>query len=280
MAKDVASSCTEPTFKSSAAKFQSRTLLGIFALAAAYFGAARLGLSMAVSAEQVSAVWPPTGVALAAVLVFGYRMWPAITLGAFAANSMANEPVVTAFGIAVGNTLEVVVGAWLLMRCVNFDTSLERLKDVLGLIVLAAGISTTISATIGMLSLCLGGVQSWTDFGPLWIVWWLGDAMGDLVIAPLLLTTTKHLPAWSLKRVAESSAIAIGLAAVGLIVFNGAATSESVNHSLAYTVFPFVIWAAHSIWTARNDGRDIRCVGVCHYRRITGRRTVRLRNNP
>ena len=145
---------------------------------------------MAVMAEQVSAVWPPTGVALAAILLFGYRVWPGIWLGAFVANATANEPIATAFGIAVGNTLEAISGAWLLRRITGFDNSLERLKDVLGLILLAAGISTTIAATIGVTSLCLGGVHPWSSFGALWSTWWLGDAMGNLVVAPVLLTAT------------------------------------------------------------------------------------------
>jgi integral membrane sensor domain MASE1 len=120
--------------------------LQVALLAAVYFGAAKLGLTMAFVTEQVTAVWPPTGIALAALLVFGRRLWPAITLGAFLANATANEPLGTAAGIAVGNTLEALLGAWLL-RLVEFDPALGRVKDVLGLVVLAAGTSTMVSAT-------------------------------------------------------------------------------------------------------------------------------------
>jgi PAS domain S-box-containing protein len=218
------------------------TLAGMLALAAIYFGAAKLGLSMAVSAEQVSAVWPPTGIALAAILIFGYRIWPGIWLGAFLANVTANEPITTACGIALGNTLEAIIGSWLLQRWAAFDNSLERLRDVLRLIVLAAGISTAISATIGVASLCLGGVHPWSSFGSLWSVWWLGDAMGDLVVAPVLLTMSRA--SWSLHRAGEASALALGLVAVGLTVFNGRSPSDAAYYSSAYTVFPFVIWAA------------------------------------
>src|SRR5262249_23092778 len=107
-------------------------------LAAVYFGAAKLGLSMAFVAEQVTAVWPPTGIALAALLLFGSRAWPGITLGAFLANATANAPLATAAGIALGNTLGALLGAWLLRRLVGFDKALERVQDVLGLVVLAA----------------------------------------------------------------------------------------------------------------------------------------------
>jgi integral membrane sensor domain MASE1 len=157
-------------------------------LAAVYFGAARVGLSMAFVAEQVTAVWPPTGIALAALLLLGDRAWPGIALGAFLANATTNASLATAAGIALGNTLEALVGAWLLRGLVKFDPALGRVKDVLGLVVLAAGVSTMVSATIGATSLCLGGVKPWTAYPTLWSVWWLGDAMGDLVAAPLLLT--------------------------------------------------------------------------------------------
>src|SRR5947209_7558709 len=111
-------------------------LTGVLALAGVYFGAAKLGLSLAAVAPQVTVVWPPTGIALAAVLLFGVRTWPGIALGAFLANATALEPPLVACGIAVGNTLEALAGAWLLRRLIGFETSLGRLKDVLGLVVL------------------------------------------------------------------------------------------------------------------------------------------------
>ncbi len=185
---------------------------GLPALAAVYFGAAKLGLSLAFVAEQVSAVWPPTGIALAAVLLWGYRVWPGIALGAFLANATANEPIATACGIALGNTLEALVGTWLLRWLVDFDNALERLRDALGLMLLAAGLATMVSATIGVTSLCLGGVNlpalqrtiEWSDFVSLWWVWWLGDAMGALVVAPVLLTWAAGRTHWSRPRLAEA----------------------------------------------------------------------------
>src|SRR6516225_5287035 len=213
-------------------------------LAAVYFGAAKVGLSMAFVAEQVTAVWPPTGIALAALILFGYRAWPGIALGAFLANATTNAPLATAAGIALGNTLEALVGAWLLRRLVQFDPALGRVKDVLGLVVLAAALSTMVSATIGATSLCLGGVKPWTAYPTMWSVWWLGDAMGNLVVAPLLLTWAgwRRMP-WRLWRVAEAGALLLGLVAVSLLVFAGPTALFSF-HLLAYTVFPFVMWAA------------------------------------
>jgi PAS domain S-box-containing protein len=220
-----------------------RTLAGILSIAAIYFAAAKLGLSMAVSAEQVSAVWPPTGIALAAVLIFGVRISPGIWLGAFVANATAQEPIGTACGIAIGNTLEAVIGAYLLRRA-GFDISLERLKDVFNLIIWAACVSTAVSATIGVVSLVLSGLHPPEDFLALWSVWWLGDAMGNIVIAPLILTLATTNSMRSPHRAVEALALALGLTAVGILVLNGKTPSESVRYSFVYTIFPFVIWAA------------------------------------
>jgi PAS domain S-box-containing protein len=218
--------------------------LQVVFLAAVYFGAAKLGLTVAFVAEQVTAVWPPTGIALAALVLFGYRAWPGIALGAFLANATTNAPLATAAGIALGNTLEALAGAWLLRRLVQFDPALGRVKDVLGLVVLAAGVSTMVSATIGVTSLCLGGVKTWTAYPTLWSVWWLGDAMGDLVVAPLLLGWAGwHRIPWRPRRLAEAGALLLTLVAVSLLVFGGRSSSFSFS-PLAYTVFPLVIWAA------------------------------------
>jgi PAS domain S-box-containing protein len=212
-------------------------------LAAAYFGAAKVGLTMAFVAEQVTAVWPPTGIALAALLVFGYRTWPAVALGAFLANATANAPPGIAAAIALGNTLEALLGAWLLRRA-GFDNALGRVNDVLTLGALAAGVSTAVSATVGATSLCLAGLKPWSAYPALWSVWWLGDVMGDLVVAPLLLTWAgwRRLP-WRPRQVAEAAALLLGLAAVSLLVFARLAALFSFP-PLVYAVFPFVIWAA------------------------------------
>src|SRR5690606_22589427 len=118
--------------------------------------------------------------------LYGYSLWPAIAVGAFLVNWLAGAPVLVAGGMALGNTLEAVVGAVILKRVVGFRPALERLQDVLGLVVLAAGLSTLISATVGVTSGWLGGVIPSTMYGVAWRTWWLGDAVGVLVVAPLL----------------------------------------------------------------------------------------------
>jgi integral membrane sensor domain MASE1 len=121
-----------------------------------YFGAAKVGLALAYAHGQVTAVWPPSGIALAAAFLWGYRVWPGVMLGAFLANLSTGAPLLGDLGIAVGNTTEALVGAALL-RCSGFRPSLARVRDVVSLAVLAAGLSTMISATVGTASLWFGG---------------------------------------------------------------------------------------------------------------------------
>src|SRR5438067_12018688 len=127
-------------------------------LCAVYFGAAKAGLAFAFANQSVTSIWPPTGIALAAVLIWGYRMWPAIAVGAFLANITTAGPVGSVLAIATGNTLEAVVGAFLLTRVAGFRPSLERVRDVVALVVLAGMASTAISASVGVTSLWTAGL--------------------------------------------------------------------------------------------------------------------------
>ena len=144
-------------------------LLAIF-VAVIYFGVAKLGLSLAFVHANVSPIWPPTGVAIAAVLLRGYRIWPGILLGAFLANLVTPVPIAVAIRIAIGNTLDAL-GAGLMLRSLDFHTSFDRAQDVLKFVV-AALLCTMVSATIGNLSLALGHVAKWQEFGDLWLTRW------------------------------------------------------------------------------------------------------------
>ncbi|MGV3723179.1 MAG: MASE1 domain-containing protein [Actinomycetota bacterium] len=216
----------------------------IAGMAAVYVASAKLGLSLAFGAEQVTVVWPPTGIALAAVLLLGRRIWPGILLGAFLANFTAHEPLGTALGIGVGNTLEALAGAYLLQRGGDFRTTLERVKDVTAFLVLAAGVSAVVSATIGALSLCLGGVQPWGQLGSLWLLWWLGDAMGNLIFAPLLLIWFSTPPAQRWPHRGASLRLLFGLALVNFGIFGGRIPGVKASYPVEYAVFPLVIGAA------------------------------------
>src|SRR5213080_4500646 len=165
-----------------------RYTLHIAAVAAAYFAADRIGLLAAVAQKVVSSAWPPSGVALAALLLLGLRCWPGIAVGALLLNWTAGIPVAGAAGIALGNTLEAVSAVWLLQRVAQFRPSLDRFRDVVALVTLGALASTTVSATIGIASLWASGVVGRDALSHLWFVWWSGDALGDVLVAPLLLT--------------------------------------------------------------------------------------------
>jgi integral membrane sensor domain MASE1 len=218
-------------------------LVTIAVTAVVYVCAAKFGFTMAFTAEQVTLVWPPTGFALAILLGYGTAAWPGVFIGAFLANATAHEPLAIATCVATGNTLEAVVGAYLLRRYTGLGDSLDRLRHALGLVVFGALAGTTISATIGVASLCVAAIQPWAKYGQLWWTWWLGDAAGALLIAPALLT----LGAWTRLRregrVAEAAVLLAGLLTVSVMVFAGPFAGH-VHYPLEYTVFPFLIWAA------------------------------------
>jgi PAS domain S-box-containing protein len=216
--------------------------LQILAFALVYFGSARLGLLMAFGHRNVSPVWLASGVALAGLLLLGPRFWPGITLGAFLANFTTGLPLLTACGIGVGNTLEAVLGAYLLRRFTRFQNSLGWLQDVLALLFFAAAGSTVVAATIGVVSLGIGGALRWSETAPAWWTWWLGDGMGILVVTPVLLTWATPQPSmqrytWRAGRIAEAAALAILLPLACRFIFTS-------GRDYPYAIFPFVIWAA------------------------------------
>ena len=217
------------------------------AVCALYFAAARFGLSLAFETRQVTAIWPPTGIALASLLLLGLRVWPGIYLGGFAINALVGDSTLAAAGIAIGNTLGPVLAALALTRVLHFDRRLQRLRDVLALIVAGAMLTALVTATNGVLQLTLGGVVTWSSFGSVWSVWWMGDAMGVLVVAPLILSVV--LPAIMPSR-AQPSAGAFELACLLCVLvltsipaLNGVSAGPS-PFQLQYAVFPWVIWSA------------------------------------
>lgn len=207
-----------------------------------YFGAAKLGLSLAFATQQVTAVWPPTGIALAALLVLGVRMWPGVFLAALLVNATAHEAISTAFGIALGNTLTAIVGVVLLRR-LGFQVGLRRVWDVFALVVVA-GMSPLASATSGVANLAWHGDVAWSAYVSVWPVWWVGDAMGILVFAPALLTLGRQsIRGTPRARLWEATALFVGLAAVAYSTLTNTSFGSGSSHQL-YTVFPFLIWAA------------------------------------
>ncbi|MGH7198730.1 MAG: MASE1 domain-containing protein [Candidatus Omnitrophota bacterium] len=221
-----------------------RYVLQVLILFFTYLITAKLGLMMDAVSGFATLVWPPTGIALAALLIYGYRLWPGVALAAFLVNLWSGAPWPAAAGIAVGNTLEAVLGVYLL-RCAGFEGALSRVKDVLGLIVLGAILSTMVSATVGVASLEFSGAIPVSAVWPTWLAWWLGDMLGNIVVAPLLLTwnewfhNRKHQV-----RSAEAALLVISTGAVGFGLFGGMFGAGAKNYPLSYVIFLPLIWAA------------------------------------
>jgi len=222
-----------------------RRLARVLLLAAIYFIAGKLGLRLALLNPSATAVWPPTGIALAALLVLGYQDWPGVFLGAFLVNITTAGSLATSVGIAAGNTLEALVGCYLVNRFAHGYKAFNRAHDIFRFAALAGLVSTAVSATLGVASLALGGFASWSELGSIWSTWWLGDAGGALVVAPLLVLWFRdpHLR-WNKAQLAEAVVLLMGILFVGQSVFGGFFQSSTGNYPLEFLCIPFLIWAA------------------------------------
>jgi integral membrane sensor domain MASE1 len=167
-------------------------ILALFALI--YFAAGKIGLRLAFLNASVTAVWPPTGIALGGLLVLGWRVWPFILLGAFLVNITTTGNPATSLGIALGNTMEGLVGAALVNRFAKGRHAFDRAQDVLKFAVLAAMVATMVSPTFGVTSLALGGFAEWKDFGLIWWTWWIGDAGSTRVSRATTMGVDPHSP--------------------------------------------------------------------------------------
>jgi len=221
-----------------------RSALVIAGVAAAYVAAAKFGFTLAFATKQVTAIWPPTGIALGALMLFGLRAWPGVALGAFVANAVSSETLPTALGIAVGNTVGPLAGAYLLRR-LQFDRSLARVRDVVALVAVAVA-SMTVTATNGVANLAAGGVIPWTAFGSVWWVWWIGDVLGAMVVTPFVLAFFAA-PRAALRSplrgrpLLEWASLWILLLGLGYLAFFARILGPHAR--LEYVVFPLIIWS-------------------------------------
>jgi diguanylate cyclase (GGDEF)-like protein len=215
------------------------------ALATIYFIAGKLGLKLAYFHPSATTVWPPTGIALVAFLMLGYRVWPVIFLGALLVNLTTAGSLPVCLGIAAGNTLEGLLGSYLLNKFAGGESAFGTAKGVLAFVFYAALISTTVSATFGTTSLALGGVAPRGNYGPIWLTWWMGDAVGDLLVAPLLvLWSSKPKLKWNRVRLLEVVLLLGYLFVAGQITFGGLFSSWSKGYPLEFLCVPALIWAA------------------------------------
>ncbi|MGH3646202.1 MAG: MASE1 domain-containing protein [Micromonosporaceae bacterium] len=213
-------------------------VLQIVAVTIAYYLAAEIGLLFAVVRDQVTPFWPPTGIALAALLLWGLRTWPGIALGALLVNLPIGPSVVTVGAIAVGNTMAPVL-VYLLLTRTDFHPRLDRLSDAVRLVFFGALGGSLVSASIGSLALAQSGAVPTSEFLATWSVWWTGDAMGLLLVAPLLLTyaTSRWRTALTPGQWLEAAAVLLCTVAVSV------ATARGLLPMMIYA-FPLLVWAA------------------------------------
>jgi len=221
-------------------------------VAGAYILSAKLGLYTASPSigGNVTLIWPATGIAFAAVVFFGYRVWPALIIGAFVANIFNDAPLSFAVISAIGNPLPAIVGYHLLTQLTSFDKSLNRISDVCWFVAIPALATTTLSATIGSLGLENAGLINWSDYLGIWFTWWLGDSMGVLLIAPAILTSTKWFQnPWAQVNRTELFFFFLSLSLACITFFTDFfgythGSKISADEAFYYFIFIFVIWAA------------------------------------
>jgi diguanylate cyclase (GGDEF)-like protein len=217
-----------------------RRLGWLLALLVVYTAAGKLGLRLGIVNPSASPVWAPTGIAIAAFVLGGAWCWPAVFAGAFLYNLTTAGTVATSLGVATGNTLEGFVAGVLVRRWANGAHAFDRGADVVRFATLAGLVATTISPTIGVTSLALGGAAPWSEFPPIWLTWWLGDASGALLVAPpLLLWGVRPRLHWTRMRAIEAAALCAALLLTGVLAFGPLG-----GPSLGFLCLPALIWAA------------------------------------
>ena len=218
-----------------------RTVTQIAIVALSYIVVAKIGLSLDAVGGFATLVWPASGIALASLILGGFRLWPAIAIGAFTINYLTGAPIPAAVGIAIGNTTEALVAAYLLTRF-GFRNSLDRVRDVLGMIIIAAGLSTLVAATIGVTALVVFDAITPAGYSEAWKAWWIGDAIGDLLVAPFILVWAAWKPGVWRYRIVESIAMIAVVIGTGILIFAGG--PGDVARGREYMLFPPLVWAA------------------------------------
>ena len=216
----------------------------ISGLTVVYFVAGRFGLSLAFINESTSAVWPPTGIAIAALLLIGTYTWPAIVVGSFLVNLTTSGVVASSAAIAAGNGVEALAAAWLARRFAGGRSAFERPPDVVRFALLAAMGATTIAASVGTAALIAAGQASLRDARSIWLTWWLGDTVGALLVPPVvLLWRQRFRERWNAAKAVEAVALVACLLIVSLLIF-GAPSLAAGGYPLEFFIVPFLLWAA------------------------------------
>jgi integral membrane sensor domain MASE1 len=249
---------TYTNFRPADIRERLKDIVELSSIAIIYVAVAKVSLALASIHPSATPIWPPTGFALAVVLLLGYRLTPAIFLGAFVANVTTAGSISTSLAIATGNTLESLVGAYLINQssddCSTFDTPGGVVKFALICVIP----STVISATLGVGSLSLAGYADWSDFRSIWTTWWMGDLAGALVITPAIVLWSTDPPRWLERReLFQSSVIYMATIVVGLVAFSPLLEQTPTRSSLAFLAILPLMWAA-----LRRNQRDTATIAL------------------
>ncbi len=222
-------------------------LFRIAAISIIYYLSAKFGLSLAYGIKQVTLVWPPTGISIAILLLVGRKYWPGIWLGAFLVNLATETSLFQAFGIATGNALEAYVATYLLQRF-GFERPLAKVRDVILFVLIAVTFSPMISATIGTASLIFGGIGSWSNYFPVWLTWWVGDAIGAIVVGAFILSWS-ILPKFKFNFYSffEIAILTVLTGFVSILVFTPFVSPLFSMHPyhFEYAILPVLFWVAY-----------------------------------
>ena len=222
-----------------------RRWIALVAIAAAYFVAGKLGLQyFAYVHASASPVWPPAGIALAALLLGGSQLWPAIFIAAFLVNVTTAGSLLSSLGIATGNTLEALVGARLVVRFAGGPRVFERASDAFRFL-FAALPAAALSATVGVTALSVTGHAPWAGYGEIWSTWWLGDVAGSLVVVPAVLLWSRRRGRGRMAERPVEAALLLGcVVLVSQIVFGGAVPFATKTYPLEFLTIPMLLWTA------------------------------------
>jgi integral membrane sensor domain MASE1 len=234
------------TLRTEVIRFLATGNLKVFAvLAVSCFITGNFGNQLAVFNGSVTAIWPPTGIALAAVLLKGRRVWPGIFLGAFLVHVKFTDSLPNSLAMGTVNTLEVLTAAYLVNTFAGGTNAFFKVQKVLCFVFLAGLLSTALCATAGVAVLCHGGFARWSDYGSTWLVWWVGDMLATLLLTPflVLLFTHKH-HSLGLSELFEATLLLMGLSIVCVLNFGPVLASWIPRAGLLYLCVPFLAWSA------------------------------------
>jgi PAS domain S-box-containing protein len=221
-------------------------LTRVVALTALYFLGGLLGKESSFLSGSVVLVWPPSGIALAAILLFGYRFWPGIAIGAILFSTIDGVPIgFFTLGTAIGNTIGAVTCAYLLKKFANFQNDMGRTRDAAAFMVLACVLGTTVNAAFNVVSLIYDGSATWDEMFPLTLQWWIPNALSVLVVTPAIITWATPSPSrWRLLKIIEAVLCTAGLVGGTLISFDSWFVYGLHGYPLAYLPYPFLAWSA------------------------------------